>query len=361
MPTLLGVILLQIFSFFPQLDLFIAYLLTLSRSHPRPPPKNTIPTLHDKILRQIFLFLPRSTLFNVVQVSEHWNSIAIPIFWRNLCFKQHVLSRYTHNLEIHSQFVRVVQFKGMYFGSHNDVDSVINACNNITSIYFLEANITTNNIALLCERLSEKLKYLSFENCEWICGMQPLAQHITKLGKLKKLELKCIRRFDNTACGQIVAGCPTLEDLDFYDTDISDFSVHLVARHLPHIRSLSLASCKGVRDDSLIAIAESCSRLTSLDISYTRLTDRSLFALASARCRETITHLNLDGCNRITDAGLQKIVTQLPHQQNLVITSDPTLVGDLFNDPIPDGLVGVYPDSFGSDNGVPVSRYMENI
>jgi hypothetical protein len=333
MPTLLGVILGQMFSLFSQLDLFIAYFLTPFPLHPHHPSKKIIPTIHGNILKQIFLFLPQSALFNVVQVSKHWNSIAIPVLWHNRCFKQHVLSRYTHSFEIYGQFVRDVQFKGMYIGAFKGVESVINACNNITSICFLEANITRNNIALLCERLSENLKYLSFENCEWICGMLPLAQHITKLGKLKKLELKCIRNFDNDAWGQIVAGCPTLEDLDLYDTDISDFSVSLVARHLPHIRSLSLASCKGVRDMSLIAIAESCSRLTSLNISYTRITDTSLLALASARCRETITHLSLDECNRITNTGLQEIATQLRHQQNLVITSFPILVDDLFDDP----------------------------
>jgi hypothetical protein len=231
----------------------------------------------------------------------------------------------------------------------------------------------------------ENFKATSLSLCHWVDGLRSSAPHIAMFRKLKRLRLNQLVRsdLDDVTYSLMVAGCPLLENLELRFADITDATVRAMAQRHPHLRSLSLFTCENIRDISLIAVAESCPHLevlhlhsagitdTSLciaaqqlphlrslsltycenitDISlvtvaescpqlevlnlgHTQPTDKALFALVSARCRETITFLSFHGCRHITDAGVRHIVTQLSGLRALNISYCSLLTKDLFDE-----------------------------
>jgi hypothetical protein len=64
-----------------------------------------------------------------------------------------------------------------------------------------------------------------------------------------------------------------------------------------------------------------------------QITDNALVALATARDRETITSLNLAGCNHITHTGLRQVVDNFTRLRYLNIRSCKSLTNELFAEP----------------------------
>ena len=80
----------------------------------------------------------------------------------------------------------------------------------------------------------------------------------------------------------------------------------------PHaVREVRFAGVVLEPDAVVIAIAESCPALTSLDVSFcTLLTDASIQAIAE-NC-PALTSLRVDGCELLTDASIQAIAENCP-------------------------------------------------
>jgi F-box-like/Leucine Rich repeat len=330
----------------------------------------------------IFSFLSRPDLLKAIRVSMHWNSIAIPILWRNLYFeRQRPLLHYTRLLKIYSQFVRHVEFNGWGPSVEDQVNLVVKTCSNLTSVYFY-MGYNTKGVAMLCENLSDQLESFRIGGGLVPSDLSSFGVYISKFRKLKSLDVSNVGNFYDTICGQIVAKCKLLEDLNFKGSSITDYSVRLVAQHLPHIRILNLSCCRKITDHSIFTIAKSCPLLTSLDVGetritdgalvpftltrirllnlncceditdisivaiakscwlltslsveYTQITDNALVALATARCRVTITSLDLGGCDHITHTGIRQVVDHLPHLRHLDIRICKSLTDELFAEP----------------------------
>src|SRR5262249_20305970 len=128
-------------------------------------------------------------------------------------------------------------------------------------------------------------------------------------------------------------GGPPWKCSELVELDIHCGSTYRILLHVLN-RSLTLWQCP-TTDNSLITIVESWPLLTSLRFDDMDLTDRALIGLASARCGETITFLEVRGCRRITGVGLRQAVTRFPHLRRLIInTSVPSsLAIELFDGP----------------------------
>ena len=73
----------------------------------------------------------------------------------------------------------------------------------------------------------------------------------------------------------------------------------------PGLTDLDITDCGKVTDAGITAIASACGGLKRLvTVGVNRLTDASLRALAGARCRDTLTELNLSGRFQVTNVGL---------------------------------------------------------
>ena len=82
---------------------------------------------------------------------------------------------------------------------------------------------------------------------------------------------------------------------------VRDSGLQCVPRSLSHV---DLGGCLQVSDSGVRRLA-SCPRLSSLSLSRTLITDRSLCSLSSGKCRNSLRELRVNGCVNITDSGIE--------------------------------------------------------
>jgi F-box-like/Leucine Rich repeat len=290
--------------------------------------------LPPDILLRIFPLLLPPALFNVVQVSKHWNSLAIPVLWRKPRFEGGPLSNYAPLFKIHGQFVHDVKLFRHNRPNKDDANLVVNTCTNLTSVEFCCTEITTEEISMLCERLSKQLKNLTIHCCTIVDEMSSLIAHIATLGKLKRLALTDMESIDDAACELVTVGCPLLEYLNLDHTTITDVGVRYISQRIPQIRSLSISACDDITNTSIITIIESCSLLTSIYVFGTKITDVAFSTVSFACCKENITTINLAVCANITNVGIRQVVTHFPHLQHLDISGCSQITDGLFDEPL---------------------------
>ncbi|CAB4374900.1 RNI-like protein [Rhizophagus irregularis] len=101
--------------------------------------------------------------------------------------------------------------------------------------------------------------------------------------------------------------CPNLTFLDInFCQQLHDSTLIHIANHLgSNITTLNVSQCPKFTDVGFSALARSCKVLTSLDFSYTDITDSALskFALTCP----TIRWLNLKYCELVTDLSLDEL------------------------------------------------------
>jgi hypothetical protein len=140
-----------------------------------------------------------------------------------------------------------------------------------------------------------------------------------------RLALKCpnLRNLNLSECDNVsdecilwlAAGCFKMESLNLnecnklYDLgvagkNITDFSICCLSSTCQNLKSLNLSSCYGISDMSIGMVASNCHNLYSLDVSYTKVSDASLFFLRLCR---NLCILNLDRCD-VSEMGIITLV-----------------------------------------------------
>jgi F-box-like len=342
--------------------------------------------LPSEILLDIFAPLSKSSLFNVVQVSKLWNSVAIPILWYNPRFgDSRLFPHKVHIFETYGSHIHDVELYGNNFSIEKDLQFVITTCNKIMSLEFRCVRFTMQEMIMLTDHLSGQLESLSINVCYMINETCLLGPYIAKLKKLKKLNLIKLYDWFDFNWNMITTECPLLEELHFRNITIEDTSIILIAQrlrrirsltlnkcinvtnksfvqlaeslplletlkidsinisdfsfipfiqHHPRLRSLKISFCKGITDSSFITIAMSCFKLESLCIENNKITNSTLSAFALARCRNTITKLKLISCNYITTSGVQEVINQFSNLRCLNIKTCSSLTEDIFKPPL---------------------------
>ena len=83
---------------------------------------------------------------------------------------------------------------------------------------------------------------------------------------------------------------------------VRDSGLQCVPRSLTHV---DLGGCLLVSDSGVRRLATACPRLSSLSLSRTLITDRSLCHLSSGKCRNSLREVRVNGCVNITDSGIE--------------------------------------------------------
>ena len=118
--------------------------------------------------------------------------------------------------------------------------------------------------------------------------------------------------------GDVIKFCPHLRSLDLSYSSIADADLENLAKHLSTLTTLNLQGCDQLTDRSLQLLSFMCPNLTDLNLSECPLfTDRGVEALfQGSRCKK-LTHINLACCN-ISDNALQILANECP---NLIFLS----------------------------------------
>ena len=66
----------------------------------------------------------------------------------------------------------------------------------------------------------------------------------------------------------------------------------------PHLVKLNLGRCRFITDDSILLLAQNCTNLVSLDVSWTGVTDTS--AKQILQRVEKLRHVSFQGCKAVT-------------------------------------------------------------
>ncbi|KAG9301767.1 hypothetical protein G9A89_003314 [Geosiphon pyriformis] len=105
----------------------------------------------------------------------------------------------------------------------------------------------------------------------------------------------------------LITLCPNLTGLDInFCTQLQDTTLQYIATTLgPRLTNLNVSQCPKFTDVGFMALATKCTGLTTLNFSYTDITDLALSQIAST-C-PTIRWLNLKCCELVTDMSLVEL------------------------------------------------------
>ncbi|XP_034036915.1 lysine-specific demethylase 2A isoform X2 [Thalassophryne amazonica] len=147
-------------------------------------------------------------------------------------------------------------------------------------------NISKKQLSWLVIRLPG-LKDLMLAGCSW-SSISALCSSGCPL--LRSLDLRHAGGVKDSQIRDLVTppGCDnrsqlrTMQCLRLAGLDISDSTLRLVIRHMPHLTRLDLSQCSSITDHSI-----------------------NLLTAVGSSTRNTLTELNLGGCNKLTDACLK--------------------------------------------------------
>ncbi|KAI9139383.1 hypothetical protein BKA69DRAFT_1085967 [Paraphysoderma sedebokerense] len=138
------------------------------------------------------------------------------------------------------------------------------------------------------------------------------------LGSVKKFSLsRLAERSDpaytnylNASMMQLSRGCPNITHLDFSHFHyLSDSSIQVIAKELSRtLKSINLQYCLSVTSVSVLALAQHCTQLESVDLAYgPRILNTALERLAD-KLGDKLIYINISGCELIDANGIKYLL-----------------------------------------------------
>jgi F-box/leucine-rich repeat protein 2/20 len=129
--------------------------------------------------------------------------------------------------------------------------------------------------------------------------------------------------------GRVVAPPRKLKHLDLtHCRGVTEEGINKLAHNCPNMEGLQLSKCQGVTDDALCEILPTMPKLTHLDLEeLDHLTNQSLQALANSACANTLVHLSISYCENLGDTGMLPVLKSCTKLSSLDM--DNTQISDL--------------------------------
>lgn len=217
--------------------------------------------------------------------------------------------------------------------------ALIAICHNLVNLEALNLRncraITNIGVAELAN--SEKLQYLNLAQCEMVTGEGIVKGLCQRIRHLKKLNLCALLMDEDSVC-QVAENLPDLQylDLSWCFNAVTDRSMQAICTHLIFLTTLKLSSCNkisdigvtGLKSDGAPDVSDVESKNDELvdplhrinlrtqaereivrdakrkNIAFSKCVDSETFSGLSLGRLKGLQHLDLSGCNRITDVGL---------------------------------------------------------
>ncbi len=236
---------------------------------------------------------------------------------------------------------KLPKLRTLSLGNAQITDEIIGplrSCKNLDSLSIRRGSVSDQGLARLIE--THPLTSLDISGCTRLTGegMEAIAslrslehldaaetqitdatvQMISAKSGLKSLTLDGTSVTDD--CLEAIGRIDTLEKLSLQGTRISDNGISRL-RGLKHLKTLDLSQT-ATSDVGVTELARSLQNLEVLVVGGTDISDETLVALATC---DSLWHLSLYNCSRITDDGLDELakckqlaVLDLPHDAPLI-------------------------------------------
>lgn len=167
-----------------------------------------------------------------------------------------------------------------------------------------EGTVTDTGVLAL---VRPQLKSINLDGCKDVTDVGATA--LAHCSRLQNLNLSWCRQVTDVGLAALATGCPELQTLDvFANWRITDVGLTALAEGCKQLRALTLRRCHGITDVGVAALGQ-CTRLQTLDLSYTKAADAGVAALAQCTRLQT---LDLSH-TKVTNAGVAALAA-LPLQ-----------------------------------------------
>lgn len=183
----------------------------------------------------------------------------------------------------------------------------------LSDCYFL-SDRSLEAIASGCKNLT----HLEVNGCHNM-GTRGLESIGKSCSALLELSLLYCQRVGNSALSEVGKNCSLLQALNLVDcSNINDEAICSIAQGCLNLKKLHIRRCYEVGDIGLIKIGENCKSLMDLSLRFVdRVGDKALIAIGQG-C--SLTHLNVSGCNLVSDTGITAIARGCPELIHLDIS-----------------------------------------
>jgi hypothetical protein len=250
-------------------------------------PVNAAHPLPVEIIETIAKYAERKVLLQLVGISRQGREVTLPWLYHTVAWT---------NVKQMRQFLKTVPPEHLKWVRRLDLSLMARRWSELTradmEVLLLRfANIPTSERANLLLQHSQQKRHKRFKpSNRQVAYLEQYDAHAW--------QAQINRDMSNTT----MAWRPKLQCLDVSWTALSEHALCLLLSQCKQdLRELSVARCH-IGDMVPIAIATWCPKLERLDLSYTEITDDSLYELA--RGTPYLTWLNLRGCEFITDDGV---------------------------------------------------------
>ncbi|XP_044001943.1 F-box/LRR-repeat protein 2-like [Aphidius gifuensis] len=213
----------------------------------------------------------------------------------------------------------------------------INNCVNLRNLVYL--NIRWRASDALIENIIKYCNNLKFINIDNLTSESIIK--LTKLENLNYLKFGYSNDINDEVMVAVSNNCKKLKHLVLHVYNKVEASLFDGLSKLQYIESLNLALCWEIEDSAIIAIAENCKLLKSLNLRECHLiTSTALIALTNLKNLKElnvgsndnvednfivklrgIKSLNCSGCNKLTDAGVIPFIKNNPDLESLDISN----------------------------------------
>ncbi|XP_065675965.1 F-box/LRR-repeat protein 2 isoform X2 [Hydra vulgaris] len=111
---------------------------------------------------------------------------------------------------------------------------------------------------------------------------------------------------------------PNLLALKLNETKVTDYTLFAIASNCSDIEALTLGGCDGVTDHGFLVLFENCKNLLSLSLGVCNSTSASIYFMAKSSCAQNLIHLSLQSW-KINDNDLLCISKNIPSLNYLSI------------------------------------------
>ena len=152
------------------------------------------------------------------------------------------------------------------------------------------------------------LRNLNIGQCHKLSSSS-IMNEVSQLPYLEMCGLKGLKQLKDNCIAEIVKSCSCIQHLVLSQcTALTPKSLIEVSCALPSLRILDVSSCKDcVNDASLCALLANCTKLISLDLSSTHVSNQSLSAISNS-CFQ-LRELRLNFCS-VTDVAVRELLAQ---------------------------------------------------